>query len=249
MKGLRDEVSSDALTGPLLLISFVCGVLDATIYYNFRIFASNQTGNTLILTIILAGLHPSRSQLGLAAVSLGSFLLFGFIFARLGLRFTNNSHRQKWWLLVSAITQAFFVLIPCVLLTILRAGKEPLELEDKWDALMIGLFAAGSGVQVVMAKSSGTGIPTAMLTSPYADCLLDEHLFAPVLSKKGKNRTIRIAYIFSLLLGSFFGGVVQKHVGTIAVVWAAFGLRVVSVVWISLLQPDQGAIRLEGEGV
>jgi hypothetical protein len=109
--------------------------------------------NTLILTIILAGLHPSRSQLGLAAVSLGSFLLFGFIFARLGLRFTNNSHRQKWWLLVSAITQAFFVLIPCVLLTILRAGKEPLELEDKWDALMIGLFAAGSGVQVVMVCS------------------------------------------------------------------------------------------------
>lgn len=88
-----------------------------------------------------------------------------------------------------------------------------------------------------------------MLTSPYADCLLDQHLFAPVLSKQGKNRTIRIAYILSLLLGSFFGGVVQKHVGTTAVVWAAFGLRVVSVVWIALLRPDQGAIRLEDQGV
>ena len=34
--GLREEVSSDDLTGPLLLISFVCGLLDATIYWNFR---------------------------------------------------------------------------------------------------------------------------------------------------------------------------------------------------------------------
>lgn len=113
---------------------------------------SNPVRNTLILTIILAGLHPTRSQLGLAAVSLGGFLLFGFIFARLGLRFTNNAHRQKWWLLVSAITQALFVFVPCILLTVLRAGREPLQLEKGWDAIIIGLFAAGSGVQVVMVS-------------------------------------------------------------------------------------------------
>lgn len=102
------------------------------------------------MTIILAGLHPTRSQLGLAAVSLGGFLLFGFIFARLGLRFTHNAHRQKWWLLVSAVTQALFVLVPGILLTVLHAGKEPIQLEPGWDTIIIALFAAGSGVQVVM---------------------------------------------------------------------------------------------------
>lgn len=83
-----------------------------------------------------------------------------------------------------------------------------------------------------------------MLTSPYADCLLDEHLFAPPLSKQGKGRSIRLGYILSLLSGSFFGGLVQKHAGTIAVVWFALALRIVSVVWIAWLEPE-GGIRLE----
>lgn len=85
-------------------------------------------------------------------MSLGGFLLFGFIFARLGLRFTDNAHRQKWWLLVSAITQALFVLVPCILLTVLHAGRDPIQLKSGWDAAMIALFAAGSGVQVVMVS-------------------------------------------------------------------------------------------------
>jgi hypothetical protein len=86
-----------------------------------------------------------------------------------------------------------------------------------------------------------------MLTSPYADCLLDEHLFAAPFSKQGKNRTVRIGYILSLLSGSFCGGLIQKHLGTVVVVWLAFILRVISVVWIGLLQADQGKIRLDEE--
>lgn len=86
-----------------------------------------------------------------------------------------------------------------------------------------------------------------MLTSPYADCLLDEHLFAPPLSKEGKARSVRIGYIFSLLSGSFFGGLVQKHSGTITVVWWAFALRVLSVVWIAWLKPEEGKIQLEDD--
>lgn len=88
-----------------------------------------------------------------------------------------------------------------------------------------------------------------MLTSPYADCLLDEHLFAPPLAKQGKDRTVRLGYILALLSGSFFGGLVQKHSGTIAVVWWALVLRVVSVVWIAWLQPEEGKIQLEDDEV
>lgn len=86
-----------------------------------------------------------------------------------------------------------------------------------------------------------------MLTSPYADCLLDEHLFSAPFAKQGKNRTVRIAYILSLLSGSLLGGLIQKNLGTVVVVWSAFLLRVVSVVWIALLQVDQGKIRLDEE--
>jgi hypothetical protein len=88
-----------------------------------------------------------------------------------------------------------------------------------------------------------------MLTSPYADCLLDEHLFAPPLAKQGKDRTVRLGYILALLSGSFYGGLVQKHSGTIAVVWWALALRVVSVVWIAWLKPEEGKIQLEDDEV
>lgn len=39
----------------------------------------------------------------------------------------------------------------------------------------------------------------------------------------------------------------QKHSGTIAVVWSALALRIVSVVWIAWLKPEEGKIRLEEE--
>ena len=86
-----------------------------------------------------------------------------------------------------------------------------------------------------------------MLTSPYADCLLDEHLFARPFAKQGKNRTVRIAYILSLLSGSILGGLVQKNLGTVVVVWLAFLLRMLSVIWIASLQVDEGKIRLDEE--
>lgn len=44
------------------------------------------------------------------------------------------------------------MLVPSVLLTSLKAGKGPLQLEGGWDSVIIGLFAAGSGVQVVMVS-------------------------------------------------------------------------------------------------
>ncbi|KAL7413001.1 hypothetical protein BDY24DRAFT_329534, partial [Mrakia frigida] len=227
---LRETIPPRNLTAPLLFISLACGILDATTYADFGTFASNQTGNTLILTLLLTSTPlPSSSNSAHilpTSVSLLSFLLFGFAFGHIGHYF--GPRRRAWWL-ASLTVQLLAVLIPGVLLAMgeVKIAGQGGETEGNGkDWLILGLLAAGAGAQVGMARtSSNPEIPSAMLTSPLIDLLTDRHFFRPLFHPLARARNVRTLYVIALVGGSFLGAGIHKGSGTETVMWVSVGLR------------------------
>jgi uncharacterized membrane protein YoaK (UPF0700 family) len=58
----------------LLILTFSTGIQDAISYPDFHCFASNQTGNSVVLAIGLAGLGGDLFDLNNVGTSLGSFI-------------------------------------------------------------------------------------------------------------------------------------------------------------------------------
>jgi hypothetical protein len=86
------------------------------------------------------------------------------------------------------------------------------------------------------ARTSGNPeIPSAMLTSPYIDFLVDPALFKSFRGDGTRKRNVRFLYILALVGGGFVGGGVQKGGGTVAVLWLGMGLRVITMIWIAIL--------------
>ncbi|AFR94167.2 hypothetical protein C343_02239 [Cryptococcus neoformans C23] len=227
---LQVTIKPQSLTGPLLLITFCAGALDIATYWNFGTFASNQTGNTFILITILTGLHPATADLSLTGASLLAFLVFAFIFARASV-YGSPRHTTRWWLLFSFAVQNTFLVLPAALIT---GRKVPVQGSLAW--LLLGLLAASSGIQVVMARTSGNPeIPSAMLTSPYIDFFVDPGLFAPPQRPGSRSRNVRLLYICSLVGGGFVGGGIHKLGGTLPVLWLVVALRLATMIWVCLL--------------
>ena len=59
----------------LLLLTFSTGIQDAISYPDFRCFASNQTGNSVVLAVGLAGIAPELFDLSNVGISLGMFIV------------------------------------------------------------------------------------------------------------------------------------------------------------------------------
>jgi hypothetical protein len=89
---------------------------------------------------------------------------------------------------------------------------------------------------ITQARTSGNPeIPSAMLTSPYIDFLVDPALFKSVRGDGTRKRNVRFLYILALVGGGFVGGGVQQGGGTKAVLWLGMGLRGITMVWIAML--------------
>lgn len=235
----------------LLFISFGTGLLDAPTYHGYGVFASNQTGNTIIILTeaINAAGSARRSQgtvtegaiLLAVGVSLSSFLIFGGLFGQLA----NVLGRcKRSWLAFSTLIQAIFLFIPAILLqlNVLNVAKEASSQDGEYKSSWIILLLGGSaGIQLSMAKSVGIPeIPSAVLTSSYADLLTDPHLFhRSINSPLVRPRNLRLAYIFSIVAGTLVGAAVQLTKGTAATVWFAWALRMVNLVYILVVKPGK----------
>ncbi|PWN20676.1 hypothetical protein BCV69DRAFT_312628 [Microstroma glucosiphilum] len=258
---LLQDICKPALRIHLLVISFGTGLLDAGSYADFGIFASNQTGNTIIL--LTEAVASTRSSVGSGApiltvgVSLAAFLAMGAIFGQLG----NHLGRcRRIWLAFSTLVQATFLLVTAILLQtrVFRIGEMLEQGEysraDVDGALIIFMLAAASGIQVSMAKSVGVPeCPSAMLTSPYSDLVTDPHLFAPHLrTHQVFSRNIRLIYILTLSAGTLVGAALYYYADTVAVVWVAFALRTGNLVHILLagavLGEEEGGEEQRGDG-
>ena len=206
----RDTLPIESLVHFLIATGFVTGVLDATVYHNFRTYASNQTGNTVLLGLSIIG--PDRSRLRDVGTSLGAFALTAFVFGQSANRIASkNGGRRRWWVLLSSLYQT-----SALLLAVALVWPDVVTVDGPHAWVIILLLASSSGAQVAMARQfTITEIPTAMVTSPLVDLLVDPYLLRAVLWRKetvGRNR--RVVYITSLFVGVLVGATIHKFKGT-----------------------------------
>ena len=170
----------------LLALALATGVLDATTFPDYHVFASNQTGNTALLAVGALGLETGLVDLENIGVSPGCFFCGGFIFGP----------RCRAWLLASTWVQTALMLVATSLrqfVTTSTTGSGALSI--------IALPSFSSGGQVACAGTINVPeITTAMVTSTYIDSVVDL-----------QNR--RMSFVLSLILGSFIGAALYRHTG------------------------------------
>ncbi|TXT10697.1 hypothetical protein VHUM_02202 [Vanrija humicola] len=208
------------------------GLLDATTYADFHTFASNQTGNAIVLTVAAVGVL--RIQVVLTSVSLASFLLCAFVFGHIGLWF---GVRRRAWLLMTTAIQMVFLIVAAVLLS--PSGPPGTALKGPAEAATLALFAGMSGAQVAMARQSSCAeLPTAPMTSTFVDFVADQYLFAAWGDPKAGPRNRRIFYVVSMLGGSFLGAIMHRWTASWIVVAIAVGLKALVMVLIAFARAD-----------
>ncbi len=213
---------------PLLLIAFITGLLDSTTYADFGVFASNQTGNTVVFSVGL--LKTKRVQFVDVAVSLSTFLVTVFVVGQLGNVFGT---RKRWWILINSTMQTALTFLVAILLK--EGVIVPENGDTNWVVLL--LLAGSAGAQIAMAKQFHVPeVPTAMLTSPFADLLVDPRLFSPWKTNEKRNR--RVLYIASIVAGTVVGAAIHKYANTYTAVFIGAGVRSSLIVWFSVLKAE-----------
>ncbi|WVQ97264.1 hypothetical protein IAU59_004375 [Kwoniella sp. CBS 9459] len=239
---MGDTVTANALVLSLILQAFSTGILDATTYLDFNTFASNQTGNTILLTV--AVVRVSGRQLLLTGISLGSFLGAAFVFAHIGHFF---GVRRRIWLLGNVCFQLLCLTLAAIFLS--PHGPALTRLNQKHDWVIISLFALMSGAQVAAARQASIQeIPTAPMTSSYVDLVGDKYIFAGFGNEKGRARNRRLAYIMAMIIGSFIGGIMHKYAGSWVVVVVAMSFKLAVIILMSVAPADPPKAKTESAG-
>lgn len=206
----------------LVVQALSTGILDATTYADFSTFASNQTGNTILLTVSVIG--TIRVLLLLTGVSLAAFLGGAFVFGHIG-HFVGVKRRA--WCLFNTAYQCVSLAIAAVLLSPIGPRSTRIGGQHEWAPLF--LFAQMSGAQVVMARQSGSQeLPTAPMTSSFVDLVADKHLFVGPYHPKAGPRNRRFAYVLTMVIGGFIGSVLHKWAGTWVVILVTIAVKVVA---------------------
>nr|XP_031861318.1 uncharacterized protein CI109_003290 [Kwoniella shandongensis]KAA5528390.1 hypothetical protein CI109_003290 [Kwoniella shandongensis] len=229
---MGDTVSANALVWSLIIQAFSTGILDATTYLDFSTFASNQTGNTILLTV--AAVKMSGHLLLLTGVSLGSFLGAALVLGHLGHLF---GVRRRAWLLGNVFFQLVCLTIATIFLSPNGPSATRLGGDHEWSIIM--LFALMSGGQVAAARQASIAeIPTAPMTSSYVDLVSDKYLFVGFNHPHAGARNRRVGYIAAMITGSFIGGVMHKYAGSWVVVVVAMGFKLGVVGMMCLAPPE-----------
>ena len=211
---LWSDVAND-----LMLLAFSTGIMDVVTFPDYKVFASNQTGNTALLAVGALDLTDGTISLRHVGVSLGTFALGGLVSGQVG---NLVGQERRIWLLSTNLFQTFLVLAAAVLHT--RVDDYP----SRWiDDGIITLLAFASGCQVAMARTVHVPeVTTAMVTSAYIDFMVDPKIFQ--LHNRPRDR--RFVFVCSLLLGSFVGALGYLYVNpAFALYISALGKLLVSV--------------------
>lgn len=230
---LTEDVREDVLVDiELLALSFATGIQDATTYPDYLCFASNQTGNTVFLTIGVAGLVGDSFNFSNIGISLGMFVAGGWIMGQTGNYF---GVRKRLWLIISNVIQTSMVYAAMVIQYVL-----PIQSEGSVALGVIALLAFSSGGQVAMGRSLKiTEITTAMATAAYVDLVVDPNLVK--LINRSRNR--RLLFLLMLTAGCFAGAYAHSAVNSaFAVLLSAVVKTLVTVAFFfnkSMLRNDQ----------
>ncbi|OCK75193.1 hypothetical protein K432DRAFT_337810 [Lepidopterella palustris CBS 459.81] len=219
---VRDGHQSDLLLeAELLLLSFATGIQDATTYPDYQCFASNQTGNTVLFAVGVAGLGGSLFSLRTVGVSLGTFIAGCYLMGQIG---NLCGPRKRLWLLITNAVQTALVFAAVGIQWSVRSSGS-----DSIAMVVITLLAVSSGAQVAMARPLNIPqITTAMATAAYVDLLVDPHLHS--LHNRHRNR--RLCFLLMLAAGSFVGAFAHSRVNSaFALLLSAVGKSIVTVLF------------------
>jgi uncharacterized membrane protein YoaK (UPF0700 family) len=180
---------------------------DAVSFPDYHCFTSNQTGNTIFLTLalILPELDGEMFILSNVGVALTFFLAAACLTGQL-------SHyvgpRRRYWLMICNFLQSCLVLAAAIV-----QYRQGIQLEGSSTLVIIALLALASGSQVVQSRSLGVPeISTAMATAAWVDSVIDPNL----VSTSNRTRSRRAGFLLVLVLGALFGGFLYRFVGSAA---------------------------------
>lgn len=205
----------------MIFLSFITGIQDAATYVDYHAFASNQTGNTVLLAVAVAGIERDSSlfiprNIG---VSLGSFTVSVWVFGQLG---GMVGPRKRAWVLASNFVQTVLVFVAAALQYVYGV-----RLQSGVSLGIIALLSVAAGGQIVLSRNLGINeIPTAIATSAWVDLLSDKRLFA--WDNRGRNR--RVAFLLALVAGSFCGAYMYSRVDSaFTLMMSAVGKAIVTM--------------------
>lgn len=206
-----------------------------------------MTGNVVIVTIEIAGyVTPSSGysediqgiQLSYNGTALLGYLVTGYI---TGLFAHRLGRRVRAWLVAGNIFQVICISV--------GLGITWAHLIDESHWVLLLLLSIASGAQVGIARTVGVAeMPTAMLSSPMIDLLVDPNLFLwSFKDPRVKARNRRVAYIASLVVGSFAGAIVHRVAGVEVVILVALVVKFVITVGFVLAPCEKNGGQQEEE--
>ncbi|OTA31220.1 hypothetical protein BTJ68_08966 [Hortaea werneckii EXF-2000] len=201
---LLDELPTDSLVEiQLLLLTFSIGIQDAIAFPDFKCFASNQTGNTVLLATGAAGLGGTDFSLSNIGISLGCFVASAMATGQIG---HALGPRRRYFLLASHLIQTAMAFGAAALQAV--SGGEG---SGSFAMGSIALLAFSSGAQVAsMRPMRVQEITTAMATAAWVDFVIDPDLF--VFHNHSRDR--RALFLLVLIVGSFVGAFCYKGIGS-----------------------------------
>jgi uncharacterized membrane protein YoaK (UPF0700 family) len=187
----------------LLLLTFSTGIQDAVSYPDFKCFASNQTGNSVVLAVGLAGDDDSIFNLSNVGISLGMFLAGAIMTGQLA---NLVGPCGRLWLITSHLIQTLLTFAAAIIHPIYSSsGNSPSSMGS------LALLAFASGAQVAsMRPFRIQEITTAMATAAWVDLVIDPSLLRP--GNRSRNR--RAGFLIMLVLGSFAGAFMRTGIGS-----------------------------------
>lgn len=192
-----------------VVLSFVTGLLDSTIYNAFSVFASMQTGNTIFLALGASDLPTGRPFGWLKSLlSIISFTLGASTLSRWSLMYPERYNAtSRGTLCISFLLQAALVALVAGLMegsVLPEKAEKQGDFEPKQIAVVL-LLAFPAGCQMATSRLLGIKeMPTTVLTSVFADLFMDPKLIQNSL-KVDMARNRRIGTIVFLLLGGMCG--------------------------------------------
>lgn len=204
----------------LLILTFCTGIQDATTFPDYHCFASNQTGNTVMLAmaVLLPDVTYELFVTENIGVALTLFLIGVWATGQLG---HIVGVRSRLWIIFCNLIQTILVFIAAAI-----QHFYGVELRGTRTLIIVGLLALAAGSQVVLSRSLAlTEISTAMATAAWVDLVNDRKLFA----MSNRARTRRIAFLIVLFGGAFFGAFIYRSLGSAAALFfSAIGKLIVT---------------------
>lgn len=203
----------------LLVLSFSTGIQDAISFPDFHCFASNQTGNSVVLAVGLAGQGGDLFSLPNVGLSLGMFISGAIITGQIA---NVVGPRRRAWLLLTHLMQTIMSFAAAVV-----QAFWPNQTFGPSALPAIALLAFSSGAQVAsMRPLRIPEITTAMATAAWVDLVVDPKL----LAVKNHSRDRRAMFLAALVVGSFAGAFMHISIGSSnALIVSAAGKLLVTV--------------------